>query len=150
MALGSLRFRVPSFLILAVTLALLVLGESARAATDCRQQVIADWSADGRVDRVYGLQCYQDAIEALAPDIRDYTDAQESIERAQMLALRAKGQRTQAQQGQAPARSLAAAELVEPSDATPVPVPLLVLGALAGTALLATGVALVGHRARKR
>ncbi len=149
MALGSLHFRVPLFLILAATLVLLVLGETARAATNCSQQVIADWSADGRVDRVYGLECYQDAIEALAPDIRDYTDAQESIERAQMLALRAKSKRSQTQT-QAPARSLAAAEQVEPGDATPIPAPLLVLGALGGTALLATGIALVGHRARKR
>ena len=146
MALGIGRFSVPAFLILAATVAVLALGQTAHAATDCRQQVIADWSADGSVDRIYPLE---DVIEALAPDIRDYTDAQESIERAQMLALRAKGRRAQAKT-KAPARSLAAAQQVEPGGSPPIPIPLLVLGALGGTALLAGGFALVGHRARKR
>src|SRR5687768_2073347 len=118
MALRPARFRVPAFLILAVTSAALAFGEPGRAAAaDCRQQVIADWSADGRVDRVYPLDCYQQAVESLAPDIRDYTDAQESIERALVQAMRAKGKRGRTQ---APARSLAAAESVEPGDSPPI------------------------------
>ena len=149
MAIWSARFRVPAFLIVAATLAFLLLGETARAA-DCRQQVIDDWSDNGRVDRVYGLGCYQDAIEAMPPDIRDYTDAQESIEHALMLALRAKGQRAQTQ---TQPRSLAAAQPVDTGSSAPIPLPLLVLGALGGTALLTAGFGFVGHRAgvgRKR
>jgi hypothetical protein len=147
MASSFPRRRFSLLLALVGACALLVLGETARAATDCRQQVIDDWSADGRVDRIYGLECYQQAVEALAPDIRDYTDAQESIERALMLAIRAKREQAQGQT-QAPARSLAAAEQVDPGGTPAVPIPLLVLGALAGTALVAGGVAFVGHRAR--
>jgi hypothetical protein len=136
----ALRFRVPAFLVLAV--GVLAWGESAAAAPDCREQVIEDWSDDGRVDRVYPLACYQEAIEAMAPDIRDYSDAQETIERALTLAVRKKG-------GAKPstaARSLAPRP-VDTSGSAPVPLPLVALGALGASALAIGALAFVSRRA---
>ena len=61
---------------------------AATAATPCDQQVLSDWYADGRVDRAYRLECYQVAVESLPSDLRDYTNAQEEIERALQSAIR--------------------------------------------------------------
>ncbi|HET6624215.1 MAG TPA: hypothetical protein VFG70_06755 [Gaiellaceae bacterium] len=63
------------------------LAEPAVAAS-CDQQVLGDWRADGRIDRTYELECYQVAVESLPPDLRDYTNAQEEIERALQSAAR--------------------------------------------------------------
>ena len=45
------------------------------AATACAHQILRDWSADGRVTKNYALPCYEEAIDALPTDIRDYTNA---------------------------------------------------------------------------
>jgi hypothetical protein len=71
----------------AMTLALT--APLAGAATACAEQVIDDWSDDGRVDGVYELSCYHEAVEAIPADIRDYTSAAEVIERALTAAVRA-------------------------------------------------------------
>lgn len=74
--------------------AALVLGLAAlsfsgpAAAASCGKRVIDDWNADGRVDGTYALQCYDDAIEALPRDVRDYSSAKEDIERAMQAAMR--------------------------------------------------------------
>jgi hypothetical protein len=140
MGLGSRRLRIVG-LLLAGTLALVLLGETATAAPACRQQLIADWSDNGRVDRVYPLDCYQQAIEAMAPDIRDYTDAQETIELALTMAVRKKAGATRA----VPARSLAASA-VETDGSASLPLPLVALGALGGAALVAGVVTLAFRR----
>ena len=61
---------------------------AATAAAPCDQQVLSDWFADGRVDRAYRLECYQIAVDSLPSDLRDYTNAQEEIERALQSAAR--------------------------------------------------------------
>jgi hypothetical protein len=71
----------------AVLAALLSAG-AATAAASCDQQVLSDWFADGRVDRAYPLECYHAAVESLPSDLRDYTNAQEEIERALQSAAR--------------------------------------------------------------
>jgi hypothetical protein len=43
---------------------------------------------DGRIDRVYRLRCYEEAVDSLPPDLRDYTNAAEVIERALQSAAR--------------------------------------------------------------
>lgn len=143
MVFASGRLRVLVFAAVAVVLSVVAFGASASAAASCRQQLIADWSDNGRVDRVYALDCYQQAIEAMAPDIRDYTDAQETIELALTQAVRGKSGARRV----APARSLAAAASVETGGSTPVPLPLLALGALGAAALVAGGVTYAGRRA---
>ena len=66
--------------------ALLVTGSlgagSAAAAESCGKKVIDDWYADGRVDGTYPPHCYDDAIEILPRDVRDYSSAKDDITRA--------------------------------------------------------------------
>src|SRR5687768_11713196 len=69
----------------------LAFGTTAGIAAPCRQQVIQDWSDNGRVDRVYALACYEQAMRSMPPEIRDYTDAPEVIDRALTLAVRKQG-----------------------------------------------------------
>jgi hypothetical protein len=142
-AQGFPHLRLLALLALAGAFCALVPGEIATAAVSCRQQVIADWSDNGRVNRVYPLDCYQQAIEAMAPDIRDYTDAQETIELALTLAVRKKTGAKPASQS----RSLAAARPVDTSGSAPVPLPLIALGVLGAAALTAGGLTYTGRRA---
>ena len=67
---------------MAAVLVLLAVAAPAGAAPSCGRQVIDDWFADSRVDRTYPLHCYDDAIELLQPDVRDYSNAEEEITRA--------------------------------------------------------------------
>ena len=50
--------------------------------------MIDDWYDDGRVDGTYELHCYDDAIEILPRDVRDYSSAKEDIQRALQAAKR--------------------------------------------------------------
>jgi hypothetical protein len=68
--------------------AALLAAAPASAAPSCARQVIDDWYDDGRVDRTYPLHCYDDAIEALPPDVRDYSSAKEDIQRALQARMR--------------------------------------------------------------
>ena len=64
------------------------LTSSSPAATACAHQILRDWSADGRVTKNYALPCYEEAIDALPTDIRDYTNAEDVITRALSSAVR--------------------------------------------------------------
>lgn len=66
---------------------MLSLAGPASAAT-CGKRVIDDWYDNGRVDGTYALHCYDDAIEALPRDVRDYSSAKEDIERAMQNVMR--------------------------------------------------------------
>jgi len=79
----------PRVLVLVVTLvALLAFASPAAAAKSCGRAVIDDWYDDGRVDGTYALHCYDDAIEILPRDVRDYSSAKEDIQRALTNAKR--------------------------------------------------------------
>jgi cobalamin biosynthesis Mg chelatase CobN len=73
----------------ALVLVLTAAGPAAGAAT-CGKKVIDDWYDNGRVDGSYPLHCYDDAIDALPRDVRDYSSAKDDIERA--LQARMNGQ----------------------------------------------------------
>jgi hypothetical protein len=62
--------------------------EPSSAATPCDQRVLADWSDNGRIDGIYPLGCYEEAIAALPLDLRDYTNAEAIIGRALTNAVR--------------------------------------------------------------
>jgi hypothetical protein len=62
----------------------------AAAAKSCGRAVIDDWYEDGRVDGTYALHCYDDAIENLPRDVRDYSSAKDDIQRA--LQARKRGE----------------------------------------------------------
>ena len=73
--------------LVAALAALLVLAAPASAAPSCGRAVIDDWS-DGRIDKQYPLHCYDDAIEMLPRDVRDYSSAEEDMRRALQAAMR--------------------------------------------------------------
>ena len=72
----------------AAVLTALSLAGSAGAAASCARAVIDDWYADGRVDGTYALHCYDEAIDILPRDVRDYSSAKEDIQRALQAAKR--------------------------------------------------------------
>jgi len=71
-----------------IVLAALTIAGPAAAAKSCGKKVVDDWYADGRVDGTYPAHCYDDAIELLPRDVRDYSSAKEDIERALQASLR--------------------------------------------------------------
>jgi hypothetical protein len=72
---------------LAATLVTLVLPATAMASP-CGDKVLADWFDNGRIDRLYPAHCYEDAIDAIPRDLRDYANAEEIILRALQASLR--------------------------------------------------------------
>jgi hypothetical protein len=129
-------------------LVLLVVAAPAGAAQSCGRQVIDDWYDDGRVDRTYALHCYDDAIDALPPDVQQYSSAQEDIERALQARMRGKAsppatkdpspgkkppkkQTTTSENGPKEENPPQAAGPVDSDSASSVPIPLLVLAGLA-------------------
>ena len=141
-------------------------------ATKCGEQVLADWFDNGRIDRLYPLNCYEEAIDAIPADLRDYADAEEVITRALQSALRgelAAGGKDPTPGDDDPggkggsggnggsggsggsdgggSGSPQAAPDVDTSGPSSVPVPLLVLGGIS-LALLAAGG--LGYLSRRR
>ena len=61
---------------------------AAAMASPCGDKVLADWFDNGRIDRLYPAHCYEDAIDAIPRDLRDYANAEEIILRALQASLR--------------------------------------------------------------
>ena len=145
--------------------AVLSTASPASAATDCGKKVLADWFDNGRIDRLYPLNCYEEAIDAIPDDLRDYADAEDVITRALQAALRgdlAPGGRDPTPSGDDPtdpglgsngngsggnSDNPQAAPDVDTSGPSSVPIPLLVLGGMS-IALLAAGG--LGYLSRRR
>jgi hypothetical protein len=134
--------------LLASAFAGLTLSAGAAAATPCAEAILADWYVDGRIDRLYALPCYEQAIDAVPPDIRDYTDAQEVIARAfqAVSGRRIELRTTQGPVAHAPPSSVP--PVVVTSSPNAIPLPLIVLAGLATTMLLAGGLGYVSRRRR--
>ena len=140
----------------------------AGAATECGKKVLADWFDNGRIDRLYPLNCYEEAIDAIPDDLRDYADAEDVITRALQAALRgdlAPGGVDPTPNDDDPSNpgggngsgggsggsgsggNPQAAPDVDTSGPSSVPIPLLVLGGMS-IALLAAGG--LGYLSRRR
>jgi hypothetical protein len=117
----------------------LLSGGVARAAPTCESQVLRDWSRDGRIDRVYQLPCYEGAIDLLPTDLRDYTDAEDVIERALASAIR-QGARDTAKP------NTTSAARTDRGDASPS----LLLATLGGMALALLAAGGLGYLSRRR
>lgn len=123
----------PRVALVAVAIVLNTLLTSAPAfgASACATAVLRDWSEDGRVAPKYSLPCYEEAIDALPTDIRDYTNAEAAISRALSNAV----------------RTNTPAQPVADQSARSVPLPLIALTALA---LAVLGAGSLGYVARRR
>ena len=135
--------------VLAGTLALAGSATPVGAAPPCGEQVVEDWRDNGRIDGLYKLHCYEDAIAAIPSEIRDYTDAEDVIRQAYLSA--GGGNRPPpapptdepGQDDQPPV----AAPGIDTSSTSDIPFPVLVLGALA---LVLLGAGALGYVSRRR
>ena len=161
-------------LILAALLALAALtllasppAADAKAKT-CAEQIVADWYGDGRVDKIFPLHCYQEAIRSLPVDVLDYSNAKEDILRA--LAYARQDEPDPGPGGSGPAtrpskepprtgpdsnqsdsdEETSASDAVDTSGPSSLPIPLLILGGLALLLLAAGGAGYLSRRAQAR
>lgn len=74
--------------LLAGVLVALALADQADASSACGRKVLGDWYDNGRIDRIYPLHCYEDAIDLIPEDLLPYADAEEVISRALAQALK--------------------------------------------------------------
>jgi hypothetical protein len=141
-------------LVAAAVAALTVTGTASAKGTTCGEQIVADWFDNGRIDRLYPLHCYEEAIDAIPKDIRDYADAADVINRALQAALN--GMLDQGGPDPTPGKDRKngtgsgkdengngngnpeASGAIDSSGPSSVPIPLLVLGGIS-LALLAAG-----------
>jgi hypothetical protein len=140
----------------------------AQAAKPCWERVIDDWLDNGRIDGVYSARCLEEAREQLPEDVRAYSDAEEKID----AALQDAGRSAQGSGGGSGGGSGSGSDEPNPpvvgepepdtgprdegpfeqalgktqTDATSIPLPLIILAALA-LLLMAAGAA--GVIARK-
>ncbi len=82
----SMLKRLTLLTILLAGLVALVPG-TASAAT-CWKELVNDYWADNRVDSSYPISCYREAMEKLPRDVQEYSDAQDDLRRALLLAIR--------------------------------------------------------------
>ena len=161
----SLRTFVVAAVLVLSAVAALSTTAPASAATPCGKKVLGDWFDNGRIDRLYPLNCYEEAIDAIPDDIRDYADAEEVITRALQAALRgelapggrdptpgdddptAGGGSGDGSGGTGNSDNPEAAPDVDTSGPSSIPIPLLVLGGMS-LALLAAGG--LGYLSRRR
>jgi hypothetical protein len=166
----------------AASLALLVAGVSGAAAApaatasataDCWRAVVNDWLNNSRVDGIYAIPCYTQAIQHLNayPDVQSYSSATDDIQRALLAAIRqdrgngpGAGPPTSGP-GSGPSSGPTASPTLGtpskpgnsgflgswgPSDATSIPLPLLVLAALALLLLAAAAATWFARRIQAR
>ena len=152
------------FVLAASIAAALSAASPASAATPCGKKVLADWFDNGRIDRLYPLNCYEEGIDAIPADIGPYSDAEDVITRALQAALNGNldpgGPDPSPDDGTPDTNggpggtddpdgsgSPQAAPGVDTSSPSSVPIPLLVLGGMS-IALLAAGG--LGYLSRRR
>jgi hypothetical protein len=134
-------------------------------ASECGDKVLSDWFDNGRIDRLYQAHCYEEAIDAIPADLRDYANAEEIISRALQASLRGEldpggDDPTPGDDPGGTPGTPGPSDPTDPTDpgteATPdvdttgissVPIPLLVLGGMS-IALLAAGG--LGYLSRRR
>jgi hypothetical protein len=146
-------------------LAAVAMPSPANASTACGKKVLLDWYDNGRIDRLYKLNCYEEAIDAIPADLRDYADAEDVITRALQAALHGNlttggddptpngdGSTDNPPGGKNPTDpdgtgdSPQAAPDIDTSGPSTVPIPLLVLGGMSLLLLAAGGLGYVSRR----
>jgi hypothetical protein len=151
----------------------------AQAAIPCWKVLLHDWY-DGRIDHVYPVHCYRDALKHLPTDVSTYSSAHDDILRAlqSAIALQKKQHKTVSANtpippqskgpddgagsnnssgpapsgGTEPGRDTGTGLASEVSSSSPssVPTPLIVLGALALVLVAAGGAGLLAKRIQAR
>ena len=156
---------VKSFVLATIAAAFLALGVSSPAlagATPCWRALINDWY-DGRIDNTYPVACYEDAIRHLPQDVDTYSSAKEDIQRAMLARIRNDphepstwvpgsngGPNDGSNGGSSKGIITRAIEWLGPSNASAVPLPLLILAGGAFLLLAAAGGSYVSRWIQQR
>jgi hypothetical protein len=163
-AFPRLLSRLAPVAVLAALAALAVAPTSLTATKSCADQIVADWYGDGRVDKIYRIPCYQEAIRSLPVDVLDYSNAREDILRALAYAKQGKpdpgpsggsgptgtSPDDPTGSGDPGGEETSAADDLDTSGPSSVPIPLLILGGLALLLLAAGGAGYLSRRAQAR
>jgi hypothetical protein len=162
--------------ILAAATFLLAAGPAdAHAATPCWKRVIQDWTADGTINGRYSPHCLRQAIKNTPEDLRDYSPIDDDINAALLDTLATKNATNNGGNGPGGAQPNSAAAKKQqeraakeakrrankavpnagtagsiPSSSSSVPLPLIIMGAIALAALLAALSPPLIHRVRGR
>src|SRR5436309_2245356 len=159
-------------LIAAMALVGSVLGvgkAEARTFSTCSEALIHDWYVDGRVDKTYPVHCYREALRSIPEDQLIYGTLRDDLNRALQATIRKHngnvGPNTPVppddKGGGGPPFGGGGggkgggffgwlADKLGPSTADTIPIPLLVLGGLALTLLLAAAVSFFARRMQAR
>ena len=143
-----------------------------QATSHCWLDVINDWLDNNRVDNVYAIPCYTQAIQLLSsrPDIAGYSSAIDDIHRALLAVIRQDRNSGPPSGGSTPGPSSSSSQtppgsspnnpsssghggflgIGGPSSATSVPLPLIILGALAILLVIAGAVGMLWQRSHPR
>ncbi len=143
---------------------LLLTAGTAAAKAPCWQQLINDWY-DGRIDKTYAIPCYREAINHLPADVDNYSSARDDIQRALQVRIAQKkgiaipgstsdggGKKGSKGDGRKPGGGVipGISKEIGPKNATSVPIPLIVLAAIAALLLAAGSAGFVARRIRAR
>jgi hypothetical protein len=146
-----------------------------RSSTACWKMLINDWY-DGRIDGVYAIHCYREALSHLPSDVDTYSSARDDIQQAlqKRITESRNGHTTTTTAGggstggggtggtgggsgsdgsgdgnsASPGPIGGAINAGKPDNADSLPVPLLVLGGVALVLMAAGGAGFVARRAR--
>jgi len=161
--------------LVAATAMLLTLGTGpAQAAKPCWERVIDDWIDNGRIDGVYSARCIEEARKNLPEDVRAYSDIEEKLDAELQEAGRSPqggsggtGSGGGSESPSAPPNDPVVGE-PEPdtgpkdegpiqsvlgsgnTDASSVPLPLIILAVLALLLLTAGGAGLIARKVQAR
>jgi hypothetical protein len=137
---------------LIVLVVALAMGGPASAAKPCWREVVDEWTTKQRVSTTHPITCYDQALDNLPRDLADYTDAYDQIANARQDAL---------QDDRRPQGPVAGAGDDDPGgsgplvgvgngDSSSIPLPLIILAALAGLLMAAGGAGLVARKLQAR
>lgn len=172
--MSPLKLLVRVTIVAAALFAATVHASPAAAASPCWKVLLNDWY-DGRIDHAYAVHCYKDALRHLPADVQTYSSAHDDILRALQSAIaqeKKAGQTvtpnsivpapapgtdttgtttTATAPGRQPDKGLGGvAEQLNPSSASSLPLPLLILGGLAILLVAAGAAGLVAKRVQAR
>jgi hypothetical protein len=143
----------------------------ARSMSKCSAALIHDWYVDGRVDKTYPVHCYREALKDIPEDQLIYGTLRDDLNRALQATIRKHNGHVTAntpvpgyddKNGGAPPPGGGGggggggglfgwlADKLGPSTADTIPIPLLVLGGLALTLILAAAVSFFARRVQAR
>ena len=139
----------------------------ARSMSSCSRALIHDWYVDGRIDQTYPVHCYREALKQIPEDQIIYGTLRDDLTRALQATIRQNGGHVTGDTlvvplggsgGDGPNGTGGSgggvfhwlAKKLGPSTADSIPIPLLVLGGLAFTLMLAAGVSYVARRVQAR